>query len=83
MQELSIEELRQLTREVENGGLHIWIKHLDCDFVCAAVTDITDKDGLVALWAAGDYVAEADYGVTWLAYREGERHHAEDPTQPR
>ncbi len=71
-QALTLEELKDITFEAETGP-HIWVKHLFSEHVSAAIMDIHDDYGYVAVWCAGnesDYLTENNYGVTWLAYLE-------------
>lgn len=69
---LTLKELQEMALE-NIIGFHIWVKMLDLDAVYAAITDVHDHYGIVAVWCAGseeDWLKEADYGKTWLAYLE-------------
>lgn len=54
----------------EEFGAHVWVKDLETGYVYAAITDMTDADGIVAVWAVDRYFREADYEKTWVAYLE-------------
>lgn len=69
---LTLDELQDLM--MESGiNLHIWIKFIELDTVYAAVTDVADGVGVVAIWCAGDeddWLRADTYGIEWLAYLE-------------
>lgn len=66
---LTLKELREIAESSEFGS-HIWVKEAGTEFVYAAITDVVNGDGVVAVWNAdGDWFVERDYGKTWLAYR--------------
>ncbi len=70
---LTLEELREKVWNPYESGTHIWVKVLMTGEVIAAITDIYDGMGVVAVWSASnnlcDLYAERDYSKTWLAYR--------------
>ena len=69
---LTFTELKDITFAARTGP-HIWVKHLESEHVSAAIMDIHDIYGYVAVWCAGnedDYLTEETYGKKWLAYLE-------------
>lgn len=67
---LTLQELKDLVLE-NLVGFHIWVRFLPENIFYAAITDRHDHYGVVAVWCAGtekDFLQEADYGTTWLAY---------------
>lgn len=69
---MTIEELADLITDDAGEniiGQHIWVEDLQSGLLYAAIADM-DNTGIVAIWSIDGIYREADYGRTWVAYKD-------------